>query len=124
MQNSCSRAYADTVIIKECQKKVQSIERSLIDLSQILNLTGNEVRLKILYLLYQEENLCVCDLGDILQMTIPAVSQHLRKLKDGGLLQSRRQGQTIYYSLTEEHLHILKPLFKHISVTTPKLQKV
>jgi ArsR family transcriptional regulator, lead/cadmium/zinc/bismuth-responsive transcriptional repressor len=120
MENNCSRAYADVVLIKECQKKVASVGGSLSHLSQILNLTGNEVRLKILYLLEQETQLCVCDLGDILQMTIPAVSQHLRKLKDGGLIQSRRQGQTLFYFLKEEHLHIIKPLFEHITVTNPQ----
>ncbi|RYZ56326.1 MAG: ArsR family transcriptional regulator [Sphingobacteriales bacterium] len=123
MENSCIRTYADTVLIKECQKKVRSVEVSVLQLSKVLSLTGNEVRLKILYLLQQEENLCVCDLGDILQMTIPAVSQHLKKLKDGGLIQSRRQGQTIYYSLKEEQLHIVKPLFEHISTTNRKKQK-
>lgn len=117
MENSCSRAYADTVLINECQKKVQSINHSLSQLSQVLSLAGNDVRLKILYLLDHEEQLCVCDLSDILQMTIPAVSQHLRKLKDGNLIHSRRQGQTIFYTLKAEHLHILKPLFQHITVT-------
>lgn len=116
--------FADTVLIKQCKKKVQSVERSLSDLSQILSLSGNEVRLKILYLLGQETDLCVCDLSDILQMTIAAVSQHLRKLKDGGLIQSRRQGQTIIYSLKEEQLHILKPLFEQLTVTNHKAQKV
>lgn len=120
MQNSCSRAFADAVLIKECQKKVQSVSQSLHQLSLILNLAGNEVRLKILYLLDEETQLCVCDLSDILKMTIPAVSQHLRKLKDGGLIQSRRQGQTLFYSLKKEQLNIIKPLFKHIIVTNPQ----
>ncbi len=120
MEHSCSRAFADIVLIKECQKKVQLVNHSLTQLSQILSLAGNDVRLKILYLLDQEGQLCVCDLSDIIQMTIPAVSQHLRKLKDGNLIQSRRQGQTIFYSLTAEQLHILKPLFQHITITNPQ----
>ena len=123
MENSCSRAYADIILIKECQKKVQSINYSLTQLSQILSLAGNDVRLKMLYLLNQEGQLCVCDLSDILQMTIPAVSQHLRKLKDGNLVQSRRRGQTIFYLLTTEQLHILKPLFEHIRIENPENQK-
>ena len=45
------------------------------------------------------KDLCVCDLADILQITIPAISQHMRKLKDGNALQTRRSGQTIFYSL-------------------------
>jgi ArsR family transcriptional regulator, lead/cadmium/zinc/bismuth-responsive transcriptional repressor len=120
MKNACSRAYADTVLIKACQKKVQSVSDSLERLSKVMSLAGNEVRLKILYLLDQETQLCVCDLSDILQMTIPAVSQHLRKLKDGGLIQNRRQGQTLFYSLKQEHLPIIKPLFEHLTIVKPQ----
>ena len=79
--------------------------------------------MKILYLLEEESELCVCDLADILEMTIPAVSQHLRKLKDGNVLQTRRNGQTIYYSLKSEHLEIIKPLFEHITIANRKKQK-
>ncbi|WP_431217102.1 ArsR family transcriptional regulator [Puia sp. P3] len=46
-------------------------------------LAGNEVRLKILHLLEEEKELCPCDLSDMLGMSIPAISQHLRKMKDG-----------------------------------------
>jgi DNA-binding transcriptional ArsR family regulator len=77
-----------------------------------LELATNHVRLKILFLLFEEKRLCVCDLSDILGMTIPAVSQHLRKLKDRELVEARREGQTIFYSLTKTYEKILKPLFK------------
>lgn len=120
----CVRPYADEALIKVCKEKIGTAEESFGRLSQILNLAGNEVRLKILYLLEEEEGgLCVCDLADILEMSIPAVSQHLRKLKDASIIQPRRQGQTIYYSFKPEHLEIIKPLFEHITVTNGKKQK-
>jgi len=87
-------------------------------------LAGNEVRLKIAYLLEQENELCPCDLADILGISIPAVSQHLRKLKDGSIVETRREGQTIYYSLTQENLKILKPFFKEIKQQTQKQETV
>jgi DNA-binding transcriptional ArsR family regulator len=120
---NCIRPYADQVLIGECKKKLQKAEISFSRLSQVLRLAGNDVRMKILYLLEEENDLCVCDLADILEMTIPAVSQHLRKLKDGNILQTRRSGQTIYYSLKEEHLEIIKPLFQHITIVNRKKQK-
>ena len=120
---TCIRPYADQVLIGECKKKLQKAETSFSRLSQVLSLAGNDVRMKMLYLLEEENELCVCDLADILEMTIPAVSQHLRKLKDGNILQTRRSGQTIYYSLKEEHLEIIKPLFEHITFFNRKKQK-
>jgi DNA-binding transcriptional ArsR family regulator len=89
-----------------------------------LALTGNEVRLKIIYLLEEESELCPCDLADILGMTIPAVSQHLRKLKDSNIVETRKEGQTIYYTLTQENLKILRPFFKHINQQTQILETI
>ena len=123
MNTTCIRPYADQVLIGECKKKLQKAETSFSRLSKVLSLAGNDVRMKILYLLEEESELCVCDLADILEMTIPAVSQHLRKLKDGNILQTRRNAQTIYYSLKEEHLEIIKPLFEHITIVNRKRQK-
>ena len=122
--NSCIRLYADHEQIKNCKSKLKTAQRSFSQLSNILALAGNEVRLKIIYLLEEENELCPCDLSDILSMSIPAVSQHLRKLKDGNIVETRKEGQTIYYSLTQENLKILKPFFKHINQQTEKLQTV
>lgn len=120
----CIRPDADKLLIDKCKKNLQKAETSFIRLSRVLSLAGDDVRMKMLYLLEEENELCVCDLADILEMTIPAVSQHLRKLKDGNILQTRRSKQTIYYSLKEEHLEIIKPLFEHISIINRKKQKV
>jgi DNA-binding transcriptional ArsR family regulator len=118
----CIRLFADEVQISDCKKKLKANSSSLHGLSKVLELAGNEVRLKILYLLEEEGRLCPCDLSDILGMTIPAVSQHLRKLKDRNIIESRREAQTIYYSLKEEHLKILKPFFKYINQQNLKMQ--
>jgi DNA-binding transcriptional ArsR family regulator len=45
-------------------------------------------------------------------MTISAVSQHLRKLKDRKLIETEREAQTIFHSLTKEYEKMLKPFFK------------
>ncbi|PRY08401.1 ArsR family transcriptional regulator [Pontibacter ummariensis] len=112
---TCIRVYADEHRLNLCAEKLRSAETMIQALSQVLSLAGSDTRLKILYLLEEEGELCVCDLSDVLQMTMPAVSQQLRKLKDGGIIQSKKVGQTIFYSLKQEHLEIIKPLLKHIS---------
>jgi len=122
--NTCIRLFADQGQIKNCKDKLKTAQKSFASLSNILALAGNEVRLKIVYLLEEEKELCPCDLADILAMSIPAVSQHLRKLKDGNIVKTRKEGQTVYYSLTQENLKILKPFFKHINIQTQKMLTV
>lgn len=111
-RNICIRLNADARQIMDCRGVVKELDNSFDTLSNILSLTGNPVRLKILYLLNQEKQLCVCDLSDILEMNVSAISQHLRKLKDRHLIYSRKEAQTIFYSITKDKLSILKPFFK------------
>lgn len=120
----CTRVFADFEQIQGCRKKLKAAQKSLTALSDILALAGNEVRLKIIYLLQEEKELCPCDLADILGMSIPAVSQHLRKLKDGNIVAVRKSAQTIYYSLHHENLQILEPFFIHIDHQTEQLQRL
>ena len=108
----CIRLEADAKQIMNCREVVQELDNSFDDLSNILSLTGNSVRLKILYLLNQEEHLCVCDLSDILEMNVSAISQHLRKLKDRNLIYSRKEAQTIFYSIKKDKISLLVPFFK------------
>ena len=79
----------------------QNLERQkgLETLADLFLLAGNAQRLKILYLLYAHKEMCVCDISEVLGMTDSAVSQHLRKLKDKNLVDTRRDAQTIYYSI-------------------------
>lgn len=120
--DTCIRLFADQEQINNCKNKLKTAQKSFAALSNILTLAGNEVRLKIVFLLEEEKELCPCDLADILGMSIPAVSQHLRKLKDGNIVETRKEGQTVYYSLTQENLKILKPFFKHINQQTQELE--
>tara|TARA_R110000868_G_scaffold11389_3_gene55855 strand:+ start:8663 stop:9016 length:354 start_codon:yes stop_codon:yes gene_type:complete len=107
--------FADKVQIDNCRETLRANDKAFGQLSGLLALAGNEVRLKILFLLEEENELCPCDLSDILGMSIPAVSQHLRKLKDGNIIEGRREGQTIFYSLKPEQLTLLRPFFTIIS---------
>lgn len=116
-QSSCVRVYADQQQIHRCAHQLKQAETLFARLAQILGLAGNQVRLQILYLLQEESELCVCDLSDIMMMSIPAVSQHLRKLKDAQLVQSRKVAQTVFYSLQTESLAMLQPLLDQIEFT-------
>lgn len=72
-------------------------------LSEIFKVLGDETRAKILYLLAQQR-LCVCDLAEVLEITMPAVSHHLRLLKALRLVKYSREGKMVYYTLEDEHI--------------------
>jgi DNA-binding transcriptional ArsR family regulator len=110
----CIRIEADAKQINSCKDDIERLDESFDLLSGALSIAGNSVRLKILYLLAEEEELCVCDLSDILNLSISAVSQHLRKMKDRNLISPERKGQTIFYSLTPEYHSIFQPFFNLI----------
>lgn len=112
---ACIRVFADTDHIQQCQTRLAHVEPVIQSLAAVLALAGNEVRLRILLLLAEEQQLCVCDIADVLQMTVSAVSQHLRKLKDGGVLRAHKVGQTVFYTLSDQHLPVLRPLLAGLS---------
>ena len=109
-KNICIRNDRDAIQISRCKAELDKIRMKTIGLSRTYSLIGNEVRLAILILLHQETVLCVCDLAEILEMTVPAVSQHLKKLRVGHLVTTEREGTTIFYSVAEEMKPILKEL--------------
>lgn len=111
---SCVRVFADPDHITHCQQRLAQAGPALNSLAGVLALAGNEVRLQMLFLL-ADEQLCVCDLADVLQMSISAVSQHLRKLKYGGVVHARKVGQTVFYALNAEHLPVLQPLLARLT---------
>jgi DNA-binding transcriptional ArsR family regulator len=56
--------------------------------------------------------MCVCDLSDVLGMKQSPISQHLRKLKDGGLLENKRDGMTIFYFIPSKMKITLKNIIE------------
>ncbi len=112
---TCIRPLADINQINACRDLIALKDNKIKEFSGLLSLAGNDVRLKILYLLHEEKELCVCDLSDILSMKIPAVSQHLRKLKDGNLIDFRKEAQTFFYYLKPEYSSVLETFYTNIN---------
>lgn len=70
--------------------------------SQLLKLMGDKTRLTMMKLL-QTHDCCVCEFVAIFNMSQPAISQHLRKLRDIELVKEERKGQWIFYSINTDH---------------------
>ncbi|MDD6024733.1 MAG: metalloregulator ArsR/SmtB family transcription factor [Oscillospiraceae bacterium] len=84
-------------------------------MAELFKLFGDPTRLKILCSLTQQE-LCVCDLAELIGMNQSAVSHQLRLLKQGRLVKSRREGKSIFYSLADSHVYtVLAQGMEHIS---------
>lgn len=73
-----------------------------IDAETLFSAMANPVRLRCLLLLYDEQELCVCELTHALGLAQPAISRHLALLRETGLVRDRRRGLWIYYRLHPE----------------------
>ena len=85
--------------LRRMRAEIRSRSETFRRLAEQHALLASDSRLKILSLLKCADELCVCDLATILEMTPAAVSQHLSRLRSGGVVSSRRDGMTVYYSL-------------------------
>ncbi|PEB48801.1 transcriptional regulator [Bacillus pseudomycoides] len=104
------------------------MEKTVIELtraSQLLKLLGDKTRLTIVSILKQRE-CCVCELLEVFDMSQPSISQHLRKLKDLGLVQEERRGQWIYYSLnqTSDLYTLLEDILAHVPEQIEKIKQI
>lgn len=89
-------------------------EEVLFDLAEFFKVFADSTRIKILYVLLQSE-MCVCDIGQILGISQSAVSHQLRLLKQMRLVKYRKEGKSIFYSLSDKHIeHILSQGIEHI----------
>ncbi|MBD7937001.1 MULTISPECIES: ArsR/SmtB family transcription factor [Cytobacillus] len=72
------------------------------EVALVLKLLGDKTRLKMVKILESRE-CCVCELVHLFDMSQPAISQHLRKLRDVGLIIESRKGQWVYYGLNKQY---------------------
>ena len=78
-------------------------EDELYDLAELFKVFGDSTRIRILTVLFGDE-MCVCDIAQVTNMTQSAISHQLRILKQADLVNFRRDGKTIYYSLKDKHV--------------------
>ncbi|MCG6336632.1 metalloregulator ArsR/SmtB family transcription factor, partial [Vibrio alginolyticus] len=69
---------------------------------QFFKLLADETRMRCLLLIAREKRLCVCELTHALQESQPKVSRHLAQLRQSGVLVDERQGQWVYYQISDQ----------------------
>lgn len=103
IDRSCARSKVNLPVLESTQRHVAALE-GLPMRAKAFSLLGDLTRLRMLLSLAYAQELCVCDLADILSMETSAISHQLRKLKDAGMVVSDREGPTIYYRVDQEAL--------------------
>ena len=76
-------------------------------LADLFKILGDRTRIKILSLLAAEEEMCVCDIAEALQMGQSAISHQLRVLRAARLVKFRKDGKEAWYSLDDDHVVLL-----------------
>ena len=92
-------------------KKFLKNDKKLARAKYYYSIIAGKARLDIFYLLKKEKGLCVCDMADILETTVSALSHQLKILRKAGFVKTKKEGQTIFYSLTTKIQQKLKNNF-------------
>ncbi len=101
-------------------QKVNSVKQNITSLQETSNMAGlfkalaDPTRLRIVQALLLEE-LCVCDISAIVDVSISAISHQLRLLRNLRIVKFRKQGKQVYYSLDDEHIaELIKTALEHV----------
>ena len=94
-------------VVKDTIKKMPDMDL-FNKLAEFFKILGDTTRAKILYALDQNE-MCVCDIANVLGMSKSSISHQLKTLKLSGIVKFRKEGKEVYYTLDDEHI---KELFE------------
>ncbi len=97
---SCNIIHEDIV---ERVKESMYDEELLEDVSRFFKIFSDKTRLRIVSMLLQEE-MCVCDIAHVLNMSHSSISHQLRVLRQYRVVKNRKEGKVVYYSLDDEHV--------------------
>lgn len=91
------------------EEKVNRVKQSIeehdtLTIVKVFKALADDTRLKVAYALCKEEELCVCDIANIIGSSTATASHHLRLLRNMGLAKYRKEGKLVFYSLHDEHL--------------------
>lgn len=100
----------ETIAIQS--EDVAVLQQALTDLdatrvSRLFKAFADPTRLKVLYVLTLEAELCVCDVAAVIKHSNATASHHLRTLLEQGLVKYRKDGKVVYYSLDDDHVRLL-----------------
>jgi ArsR family transcriptional regulator, lead/cadmium/zinc/bismuth-responsive transcriptional repressor len=114
--DACEVQFVDEAKVKSVRAAMKSPE-AVTALAETFKILGDPTRIRIAFALSKEE-LCVCDVANLLGVSQSAVSHSLRTLRQMKLVKYRKEGKIAYYSLDDEHIaNLLELGFSHIEET-------
>ena len=102
---TCDTFQPHTELVKRVREKMPDADE-LYDLAELFKVFGDSTRIRILYALF-EDDICVCDIAEALNMTQSAISHQLKILKQSRLVKSRREGRQVFYYLADDHVRTI-----------------
>ena len=99
---------------------VQELENKAADIATLLKAMGNERRLVILCELVAHGEMSVGSMVKSIGLGQSALSQHLAKMREEGIVATRREGQTIWYRIAEPRVEELMAILHQLYCTTGK----
>lgn len=91
-------------------------------LAEVFKALGDKTRLEIINMLLGRE-MCVCDIFSAVNISQPAVSHHLRVLKQAGIVCDKREGKWIYYSINPAAFNVIEDYVKNIRPSLIKKER-
>ncbi|MGG6447676.1 ArsR/SmtB family transcription factor [Pseudobacillus badius] len=101
-KDTCEIYCYDEEKVNRIQGELQKEDIS--SMAQLFKALADENRAKIAYSLCQDEELCVCDIANIIGSSVATASHHLRTLHKQGVVKYRKEGKLAFYSLDDEHV--------------------
>ena len=101
-KDTCEIYCYDEEKVNRIQGNLQTVDISSV--AQLLKAIADKNRVKITYALCQDDELCVCDIANIIGVTVANASHHLRTLHKQGIVKFRKEGKLAFYSLDDEHI--------------------
>lgn len=104
-KDSCEVYCFNEEVVARTQERIK--QEDITGMAKIFKVLGDDNRAKIAFVLCEEEELCVCDIANIIGSSVATASHHLRTMRTMGLTKHRKEGKLAFYSLDDDHIRQL-----------------
>ncbi|MEH7237503.1 ArsR/SmtB family transcription factor [Bacillus sp. JJ1562] len=111
-KDTCEIYCYDEEKVNRIQSELETVD--ILSVAQLFKAIADENRAKIAFSLTKDEELCVCDIANVISITVANASHHLRTLHKQGIVKYRKEGKLVFYSLDDDHIRqLLKIALAH-----------